>query len=261
MDLQQTRPTARWADDGNRVIDWPEISLRRGLARTRRRARLRSRAVAALARGLRGDRRRRAPPRRARRGTRWPGMPALVSHRRAGPGPGDARRTARSRRSSRRCGCAYGGPTGLQTIVQRALGDADIPCAGLWAQVPQYVVGLAVAARGARACCGGSPRSAGSRSTCGRSTRVATRTSRVSTRACRPDPTCAEVVDRIDQEQSGHRPTISSPRSSGFCVNTVTRADATADDRLAIIGAAYQYRRGVSHRSLPPLSCDIARPR
>ena len=36
---------------------------------------------------------------------------------------------------------AYAGPTGLQTIVQRALGDADIPCAGLWAQVPQYVSG------------------------------------------------------------------------------------------------------------------------
>ena len=35
----------------------------------------------------------------------------------------------------------YAGPTGLQTIVQRALGDADIPCVGLWAQVPQYVSG------------------------------------------------------------------------------------------------------------------------
>jgi hypothetical protein len=35
----------------------------------------------------------------------------------------------------------YGGPTGLQTVVQRSLGDADIRCAGLWAQVPQYVAG------------------------------------------------------------------------------------------------------------------------
>jgi hypothetical protein len=29
----------------------------------------------------------------------------------------------------------------LQTIVQRALGDAGVKCAGLWAQVPQYVSG------------------------------------------------------------------------------------------------------------------------
>jgi hypothetical protein len=36
---------------------------------------------------------------------------------------------------------AYGGPTGLQTIVQRALGDAGVRSAGLWAQVPQYVSG------------------------------------------------------------------------------------------------------------------------
>src|SRR4051794_13507073 len=27
MDLQQTRPTARWGDDGNRIIDWPTISF------------------------------------------------------------------------------------------------------------------------------------------------------------------------------------------------------------------------------------------
>jgi hypothetical protein len=36
---------------------------------------------------------------------------------------------------------AYDGPTGLQTVVQRALGEAGIRCAGLWAQVPQYVSG------------------------------------------------------------------------------------------------------------------------
>ncbi|HET9728278.1 MAG TPA: PAC2 family protein, partial [Acidimicrobiia bacterium] len=35
----------------------------------------------------------------------------------------------------------YRGPTGLQTVVQRALGDAGVPTAGLWAQVPQYVSG------------------------------------------------------------------------------------------------------------------------
>ena len=27
MDLQQTRPTARWAADGVRVIEWPKLSF------------------------------------------------------------------------------------------------------------------------------------------------------------------------------------------------------------------------------------------
>ena len=30
MDLQQTRPTARWGSDGNREIDWPVISFSAG---------------------------------------------------------------------------------------------------------------------------------------------------------------------------------------------------------------------------------------
>ena len=33
----------------------------------------------------------------------------------------------------------YHGPTGLQTVLQTALGDAGIPALGLWAQVPHYV--------------------------------------------------------------------------------------------------------------------------
>jgi hypothetical protein len=33
----------------------------------------------------------------------------------------------------------YHGATGLQTVVQCALGDAGIPSLGLWAQVPHYV--------------------------------------------------------------------------------------------------------------------------
>jgi len=35
----------------------------------------------------------------------------------------------------------YAGPTGLQTVILRALGDSGIPGCGLWAQVPQYVAG------------------------------------------------------------------------------------------------------------------------
>jgi predicted ATP-grasp superfamily ATP-dependent carboligase len=33
----------------------------------------------------------------------------------------------------------YHGATGLQTVVQVALGEAGIPALGLWAQVPHYV--------------------------------------------------------------------------------------------------------------------------
>jgi hypothetical protein len=35
----------------------------------------------------------------------------------------------------------YQGPTGLQTVLQVAFGDAGIPAVGLWAQVPHYVSG------------------------------------------------------------------------------------------------------------------------
>ena len=35
----------------------------------------------------------------------------------------------------------YLGPTGIQTVLQIALGAAGIPTVGLWAQVPHYVAG------------------------------------------------------------------------------------------------------------------------
>jgi predicted ATP-grasp superfamily ATP-dependent carboligase len=35
----------------------------------------------------------------------------------------------------------YEGPTGVQTVLQVALGEAGIPAVGLWAQVPHYVAG------------------------------------------------------------------------------------------------------------------------
>ncbi len=68
------------------------------------------------------------------------GIPALVSHRRPLP----VLATATHRALAQELGALradYAGPTGLQTVVQRALGDAGIPCAALWAQVPQYVAG------------------------------------------------------------------------------------------------------------------------
>jgi len=139
MDLQQTRPTARWESEGNRVIDWPTIEfvagrlghdvvLVRGPEPSLRWPTVAG-AIVDAARTL-----------GVRKGFTLAGMPALVSHRR--PVVVHASATHRSlaqELAPLRSG--YGGPTGLQTIVQRALGDADIPCAGLWAQVPQYVSG------------------------------------------------------------------------------------------------------------------------
>jgi hypothetical protein len=139
MDLQQTRPTARWADDGNRVIDWPQITFEGGALgpdvvlvsgpEPSLRWQEVGAAVVDAAREL-----------GVRRAYTLAGMPALVSHRR--PIPVLATATHRSlAQELAPIRSAYVGPTGLQTIVQRALGDADIPCAGLWAQVPQYVSG------------------------------------------------------------------------------------------------------------------------
>ena len=139
MDLQQTRPVARWADDGNRVIDWPMITFVAGEL---------GRDVVLV-----------AGPEPS---IQWPtvtativdaaqelgvrtavtvaGMPALASHRR----PVAVLATASHHSLAQEVAplrMVYGGPTGLQTVVQRALGDADVRCAGLWAQVPQYVAG------------------------------------------------------------------------------------------------------------------------
>jgi hypothetical protein len=139
MDLQQTRPVARWGDDGVRVIDWPQLTFVAGrLGRdavlvSGPEASLRWPSVAAeivdVARRL-----------GVREAYTLAGMPALVSHRR--PIPVLATATHRSMAQEiAPLRTAYIGPTGMQTIVQRALGDADVRSAGLWAQVPQYVSG------------------------------------------------------------------------------------------------------------------------
>jgi predicted ATP-grasp superfamily ATP-dependent carboligase len=68
------------------------------------------------------------------------GMPALLSHRRSVP----VLATATSRALAQEVGALrpdYAGPTGMQTVLQYAFGVAEIPCTGLWAQVPQYVAG------------------------------------------------------------------------------------------------------------------------
>ena len=139
MDLQQTRPFARWEDDGTRVIDWPAITFVAG--RLGRDVVL----VAGPEPSLRWhtaastivDVARRTGVRDA---VTVAGMPALVSHRR--PVAVHASATQRSlAQELAPLRSSYAGPTGLQTIVQHALGDAGVPCVALWAQVPQYVAG------------------------------------------------------------------------------------------------------------------------
>ncbi len=139
MDLQQTRPSARWADDGNRVIDWPMITFVAGdLGRD---AILVAGPEPSLAwptvTSTIVDAARRLGVRDA---VTVAGMPALASHRR----PVHVLATATQRSLAQEVAplrMVYGGPTGLQTVVQRALGDAGVHCVGLWAQVPQYVAG------------------------------------------------------------------------------------------------------------------------
>ena len=68
------------------------------------------------------------------------GLPAAVSHRR----PVTVMATATSHALIEDLGATrvdYNGPTGVQTVLQVALGEADIPAIGLWAEVPHYVAG------------------------------------------------------------------------------------------------------------------------
>src|SRR5262249_57295245 len=66
------------------------------------------------------------------------GMPSLASHRR----PVNVLATATSPSLAQEIGAwraDYTGPTGAQTVLQAAMGQAGIPGVGLWAQVPHYV--------------------------------------------------------------------------------------------------------------------------
>jgi hypothetical protein len=139
LDLQQTRPTARFVEGGLRVIDWPRLQFVAG--RVGRdvvvvrgpEPSLRWRAVADEIVGA-------ARKLGVVEAVTFGGMPALVSHRRPLP----VLATATSRSLAQEVGPLrpdYAGPTGTQTIVQHALGAAGIPCVGLWVQVPQYVAG------------------------------------------------------------------------------------------------------------------------
>jgi len=139
VDLQQTRPTVALAGGTTREVSWPVIEFLAGRA---------GRDVVLC-----------AGPEPS---LRWPtitreiidvaqhlgverafslgAMPAVVSHRRPTP----VLATATSHELAEEAGALrtdYQGPTGLQTVLQVAFGDAGIPAVGLWAQVPHYVSG------------------------------------------------------------------------------------------------------------------------
>jgi hypothetical protein len=199
MDLQQTRPVAHWADDGTRVIEWPSITFVSGrLGRdvvivSGPEPSLRWPATAAAivdaARTL-----------DLRDAYTLAGMPSLVSHRRPVPVLATATHHSLAQELAP-LRLAYGGPTGLQTVVQRALGDAGIRCGALWAQVPQYV--------------SGSPSPPAVRALLRRLAEIARLELDLRPLDARCDayrnrvdaglatrPEVAEVVDRIDREQS-----------------------------------------------------------
>ena len=141
LDLQQVRPTVRLVDGGLREIEWPQVELWCGRL---------GRDIVAV----------RGPE----PSIKWPmftqmivdlanrvsvhdavavgGMPALTTHRMPVP----VLATAATRSVAQEIGVLrddYSGPTGLNTVLQHALGVAGIRSAALWAQVPQYVSGSA----------------------------------------------------------------------------------------------------------------------
>jgi proteasome assembly chaperone (PAC2) family protein len=142
-DLQQTRPNVRLLDGVTRTIDWPTIDFVGGsLGRdvvvcTGPEPSIRWREVTQEIVGA-------AQRLGVKKAIGLGGIPMPVSHRR----PMSVLVTATSHSLLQEAGPDvtrpdYTGPTGLQTVVQLALGEAGIPTYGLWAQVPHYVSGSA----------------------------------------------------------------------------------------------------------------------
>jgi predicted ATP-grasp superfamily ATP-dependent carboligase len=139
VDLQQTRPTVSLIDGETRQVHWPTIELVAGVAgrdvlvvsgpepSVRWQAVVDELVAFATAVGI-------------REAVLLGGMPAPVSHRRPVP----VQATAATRSVAQEIGALradYVGPTGIQTVLQVALGAAGIRAIGLWAQVPHYVAG------------------------------------------------------------------------------------------------------------------------
>ena len=137
LDLQQTRPTVSLIDGVTRRIDWPSIDLVAGHA---------GRDVVIVAgpepsvrwRDVSANLVEVAQHLDVKLAVTLGGMPAPVSHRR----PVNVLATASSRSVAQELGALradYFGPTGAQTVLQVALGDAGINSVGFWARVPHYV--------------------------------------------------------------------------------------------------------------------------
>jgi predicted ATP-grasp superfamily ATP-dependent carboligase len=139
LDLQQTRPTVSLVDGETRRVHWPTIEVVAGVAGrdvllvTGPEPSVRWKEVVddlvqfAVAAGVTES-------------VILGGMPAPVSHRRPLP----VLATAASRSVAQEIGALradYVGPTGIQTVLQVALGAAGVRSIGLWAQVPHYVAG------------------------------------------------------------------------------------------------------------------------
>lgn len=139
VDLQQTRPTVSLIDGTTRSVSWPSVDLIAGRA---------GRDVVLVAGPEPSIRWREfteqlvhaAQQLHIQMAFTLGGMPAPVSHRR----PVSVLATASSRSVAQEVGALrtdYVGPTGVQTVLQVALGEVGIPAVGLWAQVPHYVAG------------------------------------------------------------------------------------------------------------------------
>ncbi len=137
VDLQQTRPTVQLVDGATRQITWPAIDLFAG--RAGRDLVLCMGPEPSIKWGPFTDELVNVARRLdVKMMVALGGMPAVVSHRR--PVPVFA--TATSPSLAQEVGALrtdYTGPTGVQTVLQVALGDAGVPALGLWAQVPHYV--------------------------------------------------------------------------------------------------------------------------
>lgn len=136
-DLQTVRPTISFVDGTTRQIDWPRITFRSG----------RAASDVVVCRGpepslrwqqLATETVELAERHGARLVVTLGGMPNLVSHHR----PVRVLSTASARSLAQEVEPNrpdYEGPTGAQTVVQVAAGEAGIPSVGLWAEVPHYL--------------------------------------------------------------------------------------------------------------------------
>jgi proteasome assembly chaperone (PAC2) family protein len=137
VDLQQTRPSVHLVDGTTRKITWPAIELIAGRA-GRDVVLCRGPEPSLRWRALGDDLVEMAQRLEVRMMVGLGGMPTLASHRR----PVTVLATTTSPSLAQEVGAwraDYTGPTGAQTVLQVAMGEAGIPGVGLWAQVPHYV--------------------------------------------------------------------------------------------------------------------------